>query len=65
MSFQLRIKHNGIEIEFSSQDLQQAAVPAAPVIRALPKPVKAAAKRRGRPPGQKNKPKVIAVPQAA
>lgn len=71
MSFQLKIKHQGVEIEFTAQDLQQIAsellsrkpeVKAAP--KPAPKPVKAGAKRRGRPPGVKNKPKVELVEAA-
>lgn len=70
MSFQLKIKHQGVEIEFTAQDLQQIAsellkkpeVKAAP--KPAPKPVKAGAKRRGRPPGAKNKPKVELVEAA-
>ena len=69
MSIQLKIKHQGVEIEFTAEDLQQIASellsrkPAAPSVpKAAPKrvakPVKAGAKRRGRPPGVKNKPKV-------
>ena len=70
MSFQLKIKHQGVEIEFTAQDLQQIASellkkPEAKVApKPAPKPVKAGVKRRGRPPGMKNKPKVELVEAA-
>jgi hypothetical protein len=60
MSFTFRIKHNGTEFEFSSQDLQAIAAPIVAPAVVKPTPVAKTAKRgRGRPPGAKNKPKVV------
>jgi len=64
VSFQLKIKHQGVEIEFSAQDLQQIASELLKKPEAAPKPaVKVSTpggvKRRGRPPGAKNQPKLV------
>jgi hypothetical protein len=60
----LKIKHNGVEIEFSANDLQQVAQKVAEVAKpAVAKSVVTKVVRgRGRPKGSKSKPSVKVVP---
>jgi ribosomal protein L10 len=51
MSFHLKIKHNGVEIEFTAEDIQQVTKQ----VMAIAKPPKVTEIKRGRPKGAKSK----------
>jgi hypothetical protein len=60
----LKIKHNGVEIEFSAEDLQQVAQKISEVAKpvTLKSTVAKPVRGRGRPKGSKSKPAVKIVP---